>query len=121
MPKHKPEKQKSWVVQALPSSQGALPRSVPPHTPEVQTSAVVQVLPSSQEIALSVHTQPLVGSQVSVVHSLLSSQTCTGPPSQVPAEQVSSLVQASPSVQIAPSAVTGSLHVPVSGSQLPTS
>jgi hypothetical protein len=58
-------------------------------------------LPSSQAATLSVKTQPDAGSQLSVVHSLLSLQTRAAPPWHVPPPQVSPVVQALPSSQAA--------------------
>jgi len=49
------------------------------HTPEVQASLLVQALPSSQAALFSLHAQPPVGVQVSVVQGFLSSQLL-GPP-----------------------------------------
>jgi hypothetical protein len=60
---------------------------------------VVQALPSLQEAALFVWTQPLAGLQESFVQMLPSSQLAAGPPTQLPASQVSFVVQALPSLQ----------------------
>jgi hypothetical protein len=53
----------------------------------------VHALPSLQALALLAKTQPVAVLQLSVVHPLASSQTI-GVPTQAPAEQVSSVVQA---------------------------
>jgi glyoxylate utilization-related uncharacterized protein len=83
-------------VQTLASSQfGAAP---PTHTPAEQVSLVVQVLPSLQGAVLLVKTHPVAGAQVSSVHGLLSLHTSAAPPTQTPAEQVSLVVQALPSL-----------------------
>jgi len=135
-PTHAPAEQVSLVVQALPSSQGAalglamqprawsqeslvhrLPSSqlgaAPPmHMPALQTSLVVQALPSSQAKRLAVLVQPLIGSHESVVQTLPSSQLGGGPPTQVPAAQVSAEVQGFPSSQAVP---LGTLKQPVAG------
>jgi hypothetical protein len=66
------------------------------HTPIAQKSPVVQSLPSSQELALLAKLQPVAGSQLSVVHTLLSLQV-TDAPAQAPPEQVSPPVHALPS------------------------
>src|SRR5437667_352120 len=81
-------------VQAFPSSQlGAGP---PTQRPPVQVSAVVQAFPSSQGAVFGVLTQPVAGSQESSVHGLPSSQLSAAP-TQRPPEQVSAVVQAFPS------------------------
>src|SRR5258706_35908 len=64
--------------------------------PMAQKSPVVQSLASSQEFALFTKAQPVVASQLSVVHTLLSSQT-TGLPAHPPLTHVSPVVQAFPS------------------------
>jgi hypothetical protein len=83
------------VVQTLASSQttGAPALQVPPP----QVSPVVQAFPSSQAIVLFVKTQPVTGSQLSVVQTLASSQTTAAPALQVPLPQLSPVVQALPS------------------------
>ena len=85
---------------------------VPPQTPPEQTSfavqapfwqvsPVVQALPSShgKPLDVLVCTQPVPGVHESVVQTLPSSQFGAGPPTQVPPEQVSLVVQALPSLQ----------------------
>jgi len=102
------------VVQTLPSSQlGAGP---PTQAPPLQVSAVVQALPSSQELLLFEWTQPVDGAQLSVVQTLLSLQLGSGPPTQIPALQVSPVVQALPSLHDTLLFVW--MHAPVSGLQL---
>lgn len=122
-PTHVPPAQASFVVQAFPSLQGdvlfvwvhpvtglhpsvvhTLPSSQfgptpPKHVPPAHVSPVVQALPSSQGAVLLVCVQPVAGLQASSVHTLPSSQLGAGPPRQVPAEQVSLVVQALPSLQ----------------------
>src|SRR5438876_11080289 len=74
-------------VQRLPSSQvGAGP---PTHRPPLQASFVVQALPSLQGAALLVCTQPVAGLQPSSVQALPSSQLGGAPPTQCPALQES--------------------------------
>jgi hypothetical protein len=83
-------------VQTFPSSQfGAAP---PAQLPPEHVSFVVQALPSSQGAELSVWTHPVAGSQVSSVQTLPSLQFGGAPPTQLPPEQVSFVVQALPSL-----------------------
>jgi hypothetical protein len=122
-PPQVPPAQVSLVVQAFPSSQGlellawAQPVSgsqksfvqafpspqtgggPPTQTPPEQTSPVVQALPSLHALVLLVNTQPCAALQVSVVHSFPSLQVGGGPPTHIPPEQVSFVVQALPSLQ----------------------
>jgi len=124
-PTHRPALHVSWVVQALPSSHGAVllacrqPRarsqeSVVHTFPSLQlggdpptqlpfpsqVSWVVQALPSSHGAVLFVRTQPLAGLQESVVQTFPSLQLGGGPPRQCPApSQVSPVVHALPSLQ----------------------
>jgi hypothetical protein len=65
--------------------------------PNVQASPTVQAFWSSQPAVLLAKTQPVAGSQLSVVHSFWSSHD-TGVPTQAPPEQVSCDVHALPSV-----------------------
>ena len=60
------------AVQTVPSLQ--LGGGPPTHAPLAHVSAVVQALPSSQGAVLLVNTQPNCGSQVSVVQGLRSLQ-----------------------------------------------
>src|SRR3989441_683337 len=122
-PTHRPPVQVSAVVQAFPSSQGAVfgvftqplaglqessvqtfPSSQfrggpPTHRPPAQVSAVVQAFPSSQGAVFGVFTQPLAGLQESSVQTFRSSQLGAGPPTHCPPAQVSAVVQAFPSSQ----------------------
>ena len=83
------------VVQRLVSSQD---RTAPLlQVPALHTSPLVQALPSSQAPACGVLTQPRSGSQESVVQALESSQLTVAPETQEPAAQRSPLVQALPS------------------------
>jgi hypothetical protein len=87
------------LVQGLLSSQfGAAP---PTQAPPEQVSPVVQALPSLQLAVLFVWVQPVAGLQASVVQGLLSLQFAAVPPTQAPPEQVSPVVQALPSLQLA--------------------
>src|SRR2546423_810969 len=86
------------AVEKVPSS--PLRRRPPLHRPpdpHRQTSLVVQALPSSHGAVFGVWTQPLAGSQESSVQGLPSSQLSSGPPAHAPAAQVSAVVQALPS------------------------
>ena len=105
-----PRSQKSVPLQRLPSSWPAQSASlVQVHVlvPETQTllaqlSPVVHVLPSSQAPAAGACVQPAFTSQLSVVHTLLSSQNTvavTAEPRQTPPAQVSLTVQAFASLQ----------------------
>jgi len=84
-------------VQTLPSSQfGGAP---PTQTPAEHVSPIVQASPSSHAAALLMFWQPKTTSQESSVQTFPSSQPGGTPPTQTPAEQVSLVVQASPSSQ----------------------
>jgi glyoxylate utilization-related uncharacterized protein len=85
------------LVQTLPSLQSCAAPGL--QVPPPQTSLVVQALPSSQGAVLLVYAQPVAGMQVSSVHPLLSLQLGAAPPTQEPPEQVSLVVQAFPSLQ----------------------
>jgi hypothetical protein len=76
-----------------------------------------QLVPVGQ---LGVFTQPVIGSQLSVVQSEPSSQLRGALPTQVPAKHASVCVQALLSLQIVPSALFGFEHVPVLELQVPT-
>ena len=67
--------------------------------PAAHLSPLVQASPSSQGAVLFTLAQPVLGSQESVVHTLLSSQFTAAPPLQEPAVHLSPLVQALPSSQ----------------------
>src|SRR6266849_2108169 len=138
-PTHAPAAQVSLVVQAFPSLQGAvllmctqpvaglhessvqtllslqLGAGPPTHVPPAQVSFVVQAFPSSQEAVLLVCVHPLAGLQLSSVQTLLSLQLGAGPPTHVPPEHVSLVVQAFPSLQ---EAVLLVCTQPVAGLQL---
>jgi hypothetical protein len=122
-PTHAPPEHLSFVVHALPSEHDAvlfacthpepglhassvhgspssqLPRASPTQAPPEHVSFAVQALPSSQSLALFAFTQPDAGVHESVVHGFESSQSAAAPPTQLPPEQVSLLVHASPSEQ----------------------
>jgi hypothetical protein len=66
------------------------------HVPNAQASPVVHAFPSSHAAVLLLNTQPVAGSQPSVVHRFASSQT-TAAPTHAPPEQLSPEVQAFPS------------------------
>jgi hypothetical protein len=84
------------LVQEFESSQfGAAP---PTQVPPEHVSLVVQALPSLQEAVLLVWTQPVTVLQESLVQEFESSQLGAAPPTQVPPEQVSLVVQALPSL-----------------------
>ena len=98
-------------VQGLPSSQ--LGGGPPAQLPALQVSVVVQALPSSHEEVLLECWHPLAGSHESSVHSLLSSQSGAGPPTQIPSAQRSDVVQALPSSQpLVLKPVTGQVPAP---------
>ena len=129
-PRQTPPEHVSLLVQALPSSQGALlgakvhpvplqassvqtlpslqVNAMPAHTPLAQVSLRVQRLPSSQEAALGVkvHPEPL---HASLVQTLPSSQV-NGVPEQTPLAHVSLRVQRLPSLHGA--VLGGKLHPP---------
>ena len=93
------------LVHKLLSSQLTAPP--PLQTPFLQTSGLTSVpvhtLPSLHTSPLRpIHTQPLAGSQLSLVHGLLSSQLRLLPPVQTPLVQTSPLVQALPSLHGVP-------------------
>src|SRR3989442_537182 len=113
-----PDLQES-AVQRFPSSQL---RAVPAEqTPNWQVSVPLHTFPSLHEVPLGTgaYTHPVGGLQLSAVHGLPSSHL-RGLPLQTPPEQVSPVVQALPSLQALPLIFTGFEHVPVLGSQVPT-
>src|SRR3989442_5426961 len=113
-----PDLQES-AVQRFPSSQL---RAVPAEqTPNWQVSVPLHTFPSLHEVPLGTgaYTHPLVGLQLSAVQGLPSSHL-KGLPLPIPPEQVSPVVQALPSLQALPLIFTGFEHVPVLGSQVPT-
>jgi hypothetical protein len=84
------------LVQGLLSLQfTALPGR---QVPNAQASPVVHTFPSSQALVLFAKTQPVAGSQLSVVQELASSHT-RGTPAHEPPEHVSPVVHASWSLQ----------------------
>ncbi len=87
----------------------------PLHTPAPQTSPPLQPLPSSHGAVLLAKTQPLTGSQLSVVHRLPSLQGIAAPATQLPPTHRSPPVQTLPSEQAAPLLV---VTQPLTGSQL---
>jgi hypothetical protein len=72
-----------------------------------------------QAAVLLVFTQPLAGLHESFVQTLLSSQLGGGPPTQLPLEHLSAVVQALLSLQKVPSAIAGFEHWPFDGLQVP--
>jgi hypothetical protein len=82
--------------------------------PPEHTSPTVQALPSSQSALFGEVVQPLAGLQESSVQALPSLQASGAPEAQLPAEHVSPLVQASPSLQ---GAVLGAATQPLAGLQ----
>jgi hypothetical protein len=84
------------VVQALPSlHNGGAP---PAQLPAEHMSVVVQAFPSVQADTLFTYSQPVAGLQESSVQTLPSLQTGGGPLTQTPAEHVSPVVHAFPSL-----------------------
>src|SRR3990172_3473892 len=100
-------------VHTLPSSQ--LEARPPTQTPSLHVSEVVHAFPSAHVAELLTYAHPVVGSQLSSVHTFPSSQLGAGPPTQIPPSQASPVVQASPSMQ---GAVLFTWTQPVAGSQL---
>jgi hypothetical protein len=94
------------VVHTLPSLQlGAVPAV---HVPVWQVSAPLQALPSVHEVPLAtlVFWQPVAGTHESLVHALPSLQLGAVPAVHAPLWQVSTPLQALPSVQVVPFATT---------------
>src|SRR5438876_92372 len=71
----------------------------PTQSPPLHVSFVVQALPSSQGRVLFAWAQPVAGLQESVVQTLPSSQLVGAPPAQAPPLQASPEVQALPASQ----------------------
>jgi hypothetical protein len=92
---HPPTGSQLSVVQGLLSLQ--LVADPGRHVPNAQASPVVHAFPSSQAIVLLLKTQPVVGSQLSLVQKVASSQT-RGTPEHAPPEHVSPVVHASRSL-----------------------
>ena len=99
----KTETHPSWlshelVVQGLPSLQSkGCPMT---HVPSWQISPSEQMSPKKHGSVFGVKMHPSSGSHESSVQGLLSSQTTTPLPTQVPSEQISIGVHASPSSQL---------------------
>ena len=99
------------VVHGLPSSHRVLGLTeVPLQLLLPHTSLTVQAFPSLQDTVLALLTQPLLGLQLSLVHTLLSLQD-TAVPLQLPPPQASFWLQALPSSQ--GKVVAVKVHVPV--------
>jgi hypothetical protein len=94
-PAQSPATQASAVVHALLSEQEFELSAVNTHPPAGSHVSSVQAFPSSQAIGVFTHA-PFA--QASVVHALLSEQSGAGPPTHIPPEQVSVVVQALPSL-----------------------
>ena len=103
-------------VHGLPSSQPlivVLPIQLPPR----HSSKSVHAELSLQSAVLASCTQPILGSQLSLVQGLASSQL-TPPPEQLPARQMSPTVQEFPSSQLAVSGFKADWQTPSFTSQL---
>ncbi len=97
--------------------------SPPVQTPLLQMVPVVQNWPSSQAApfnGIGSFTHPLAGLQLSAVQKLPSLQLRAGPAVQLPARQLSAVVQAFPSLQAVPSSTGIGSQVSVSSLQVPT-
>src|SRR5437870_2438104 len=105
------------VVHGFPSSQLRDDPAV--QIPDRHVSAPLHTLPSLHEVPLAsaVCRHPLTGSQVSVVHGLLSLQLSPVPARQMPAWQVSAPLHTLPSLHEVPFASAACWH-PASGSQV---
>ena len=104
------------VVHGFPSSQLRDDPAV--QVPDRHVSAPLHTLPSLHEVpfASAVRRHPLSGSQVSVVHGLLSLQLSPVPARQMPAWQVSAPLHTLPSLHEVPFA-SAACWQPASGSQ----
>jgi hypothetical protein len=87
------------TVQPLASSQPTWLTQL--QAPALHTSPLVQALPSLQGRLLTALAQPLLGSQLSVVHGLASLHAAASPGAQAPPLHTSPAVQALPSLQLA--------------------
>ncbi len=104
------------MVQALLSLHTS---AAPLHVPPAQASGPVHALLSLHASVLSACAQPVVGLQVSVVHSTPSSQPSALPAVQAPAWQLSATVHTLPSASQPVPLVTGAkTHAPVEVLQL---
>lgn len=92
-------------------------------TPDWQASAVVQALLSVQAVPLATggfEQMPVAGAQVPAEWQVSDAeQTFAVPPVQTPTWQLSPVVQALPSVQVAPLGAVGLEQLPLAGSQTP--
>jgi hypothetical protein len=84
------------VVQGLSSSQ--LLMVSPVQIPPLHWSPLVHAFPSLHPLVLWVYLHPVSGTQESLVHELLSSQSSGLPPMHTPSVQVSPTVHAFPSM-----------------------
>ena len=101
------------LVHGLPSLHGRVAPAT--QTPPEQASPDVHELPSEQATVLLVVTQPLSGSQASLVQMLLSSQVLASPGAHWPLLQMSPTVHRLPSVHVP---LVVAFTQPVAGSQL---
>jgi hypothetical protein len=97
-PTHVPPAHRSLVVQASPSLHAAEFAGCV-HAPPAHTSSVQEFPSSVQANVWLVWTHPVAGLQESVVQGLASLQSAEAPPTHVPPEQASPVVQALPSSQ----------------------
>lgn len=91
------------------------------HTPPAQASPTVQGFASSQLPAWASFLQPFVASQLSSVHTLLSSQSRLALPVHEPPLQESPIEHWLPSSHPVPSCLATAAHFPVFGAQDVTS
>jgi hypothetical protein len=95
---------------------------VPVQFPPWQASAVVQALPSLQvvpSVLFGFEQVPLAGSHVPAIWHWSCAVHVTVVPPQVPAWQVSPVVQAFPSLHVVPFATGGFEHTPVDWLHVP--
>jgi hypothetical protein len=87
----------------------------------LQASARHGVPGGTQDLPLGegVKLQPVAGTQASSVHGRLSLQIIAAPATQMPSRQTSPVVQALPSLHMAPLGRTGVVQRPLAGSQAP--
>lgn len=105
------------VVQGFGSSQSS--GGPPTQSPLLHRSAVVHASLSEHGSVLFVRTQPLAGLQLSEVQGFVSAHSSGGPPLHVPPWHASSVVQASPSLQVVPFGRVGFVQIPVAGLHVP--
>jgi hypothetical protein len=96
---HPPDGLQVSAVQGFASSQLLGPPGV--HAPALQRSPVVQASPSLQGAVLFVKAHPVAGTHASSVQTLPSVHESAAPPTQPPLLQVSLVVHALPSLQAA--------------------